>query len=57
MIFVALLFVFLYNISEDKEGYFMTLTWVVGVMFGVGSYEVLYELFIALDDVGKMIST
>lgn len=34
-------FVFIYIISEDKEGYFMTITWSVGIAFALGTQELL----------------
>lgn len=37
----SLFFVFVYIISEDKEGYFMTMTWSLGISFALGSHELL----------------
>ena len=36
-----LVFVFIYIISEDKEGYFMTATWTLAISFALGAQELL----------------
>lgn len=38
---LGLAFVFVYIIAEDKEGYFMTLSWSVALAFALASHEVL----------------
>ena len=38
---LGLVFAFSYEIAEDKEGYYVTVSWVIGLAFGVGATDLL----------------
>ena len=41
LLVLGLIFAFCYEIAEDKEGYYVTVSWVVGLAFGVGATDIL----------------
>ncbi len=41
LLVMAVCFAFCYEIAEDKEGYYVTTSWVIGLAFGLGASDLL----------------
>ena len=41
LLVLSVVFAFCYEIAEDKEGYYVTATWVIGLFFALGASDLL----------------